>query len=184
MAPSGGGLMLEGDTTIIVSFSAAGITIPLDDTTWIDFLIGDHPDIGLPNLKTYRWWFMPTTGIEEADLPEDFGLSVFPNPFNSAVTISVNTPSLSPPQAGEMPKAEGVYIQIFDINGQMVAELRQNRSLSGAETTLAENSLRLRSGSELREIIWCPHESVGSGVYLVRARIDNHVISKRVVLIK
>ncbi len=46
------------------------------------------------------------------------------------------------------------------------------------------------SGSELREFVWSPDESIGSGVYLVRARFDRLTdrgekdISKRVVYLK
>lgn len=56
-------------------------------------------------------------------------------------------------------------VDIFDISGRMVTSLRKNIS--------AESSM-----------IWTPDESVGSGVYLVRASCDSREVSRTVVLMK
>ena len=131
----------------------------------------DFPDAGVLNYKT-------SMGINDGiATPEDLAISAYPNPFNSAVSISVGA-------IHELP----LQIEIYDIAGRRVANLGQNRSLSGAETTFADNSLRLRSGSDLREYIWQPDATIGSGVYLVRATSPQHtasaVCTKRIVYIK
>ncbi|MCK5843210.1 MAG: PQQ-like beta-propeller repeat protein, partial [Victivallales bacterium] len=77
--------------------------------------------------------------------PEEIAINAYPNPFNSTITITLETPSLSPPQAGEMPKAEGVNIEIFDIAGRIVYEtpvgagLRPARGEGGSETAPLRN---------------------------------------------
>jgi hypothetical protein len=85
--PGGGGIILEGDSLVMLAFTLGGVTIPIDDTSWIEFTVWDKPDIGEPNARTYRWWFIASTDIREIDLPQDFGVDVFPNPFNSAVNF-------------------------------------------------------------------------------------------------
>ncbi|MGC9314255.1 MAG: T9SS type A sorting domain-containing protein [bacterium] len=121
--------------------------------------------------------FPERTGIAETPTPQSFTLSAHPNPFNSAVTITAPA---------------GAEVEVFDVNGRRVADTRTNRSLSGAETTSPRNSLRLRSGSDNREFIWRPAPSLGSGVYLVRASVDDRgdldptekTATKRIVYLK
>jgi len=61
----------------------------------------DFPDIGVLNYKT-------SLGISDGiATPKDFMISAYPNPFNSAVSISA-------PEVAE--------IEVFDINGRPVAE--------------------------------------------------------------
>jgi hypothetical protein len=84
-------------------------------------------------------------------LPTEFSLSAYPNPFNSAVKIRI-----------QGIKDSGVQVEIFDINGRIVAEIPANGSESAKPlSTNASGACR-----------WQPDESVGSGVYLVRARFD------------
>jgi len=93
------------------------------------------------------------TGIEEGNIPmpNRLSLSVYPNPFNSAVSIS------APGNA---------IVEIFNINGRCIAEF------DGGDQ------------------VWKPEASVGSGIYLVRARFDKltdrgeEEVTKRVVYLK
>ena len=93
-------------------------------------------------------------------MPDDFDISAYPNPFNSAVTISVGE--------GLVP----FRIEIFDINGRIVAELP-------VTTCDFENPKVVPT-----PLIWQPEEKIGSGVYLVRATISDESVSKRIVYLK
>jgi len=92
--------------------------------------------------------FDTLTGIDESQTsrPSRLALYAYPNPFNSAVTISAPA---------------GAEVEVFDVKGRRVAELA--------------------SGDQF----WKPEPSVGSGVYLVRAKIgDGQTATKRVVYLK
>ncbi|RKZ29965.1 hypothetical protein DRQ36_07020, partial [bacterium] len=86
----------------------------------------------------------------------------YPNPFNSAVKISVcqaGTPDLPVGQDS------APVIEIFDINGRMVFE-----TPVGATRRVA------RAGQPLLdpyEYVWIPDEPIASGVYLVRIKGTN-----------
>ena len=59
----------------------------------------------------------PQDGISENSVPEKFDITAFPNPFNSSVTISLSViPGLT----------RNPEIEIFDVNGRMVAEIPAN----------------------------------------------------------
>ena len=128
-----------------------------------------------------------STAVPEADLPKALSLSVFPNPFNSTITIvfDYGSESRSGEQVGCGPAAGGVGasdarsgqvgIEIFDISGRLVADL---------PVTTCDESQVVPTPR-----IWQPDESVGSGVYFVRARFDKlsdreKQITKRVVYLK
>ena len=101
-------------------------------------------------------------------IPEILSLSTYPNPFNSAVSISA---------------PENAEIEIFDINGRMVANLPV-----GAGSKPARVSITRKSGGSrtlpYETVVWCPDESLGSGVYLVRVKSGDKDITKRVVYLK
>jgi hypothetical protein len=84
-------------------------------------------------------------GIDEEYLPRYLDVSVFPNPFNSAVSISA---------------PDNAIIEIYDVLGQSID--------------------KLPGGDQ----VWKPEASVGSGVYLVRAKMGDKDITKRVVYLK
>jgi len=92
--------------------------------------------------------------LEPANKPEKPGISVYPNPFNSAVNIKERKFNGS-----------SVRVEIFDINGRPVFE-----TPVGAYRDTP--------------VIWQPEKSIHSGVYLVRAKIGEKIFSKPVVYIK
>jgi len=120
-----------------------------------------------------RVWYRPGTGIEEdnPELPDDFSISAWPNPFNSAVAISVSViPGLTRPYGS----SENPEIEIYDINGRIVAEIPANGSESAKpSSTNASGAYR-----------WQPAPSLPSGIYLVRAKINNTSMEKRIILLK
>jgi len=116
-------------------------------------------------------------GIEESSpysKPEAFALSAYPNPFNSAVTISLSCHS----RAIGNPE-----IEIYDINGRRV----ENLSVGDGFPVPSSNG---RGNLAPTNIIWQPSPSLGSGVYLVRATVGPSTgsgtasVSKRIVYLK
>ena len=77
--------------------------------------------------------------------PEDIAISAYPNPFNSAVVISVETQDFA-----------SLQIEVFDINGRIVANIPVG----------TRHVVSLRNHA----VIWQPDESLGSGIYLVRLK--------------
>ena len=114
-------------------------------------------------------WIELLTDIGDAEKPTEFALRVAPNPFNSAVRISVDC-------SGLINQTTTVTVEIFDIAGRMVADL-----------PITNNASALFVPTPL---IWQPDESIGSGVYLVRARFDmltnngGAEITKKIVYLK
>ena len=104
-----------------------------------------------------------TTGIEEeTNIPENFLIQIYPNPFNSSCRIS--TP-------------EDATIEIYDLRGNVLAT--QNRSQEISNFT-SEKSRRRKT----TEWLWKPDESLPSGVYLIRATKENKTITRHAILMK
>ena len=121
-------------------------------------------------------------GIAETALPEKIDIQIYPNPFNSAVTISLICHSRESGNPGGM-----VGIEIFDINGRMVANVPSPSvplpAGEGGKTLLPPGEGG--SKSRMRAFIWQPDKSMSSGVYLVRAKLgDEQTKIKRVVYLK
>jgi hypothetical protein len=112
------------------------------------------------------------TGIAETPTPQSFALSAHPNPFNSAVTIAIDGAGVC-----DTP----LRLEIYDVAGRCVRTLRPSAtSLEKGGTDIAP----LHKGGQGGSYIWTPDPSLGSGVYLVRARLGEESITKRVVYLK
>jgi hypothetical protein len=97
--------------------------------------------------------------------PDRITIFAHPNPFNSSVTIAVDCRGL----INQTPTVE-----IYDLNGRCVAETPFSQSESAKPlSTNAPGAYR-----------WHPAPSLGSGVYLVRARIEGCEMARRVVYLK
>ncbi len=109
--------------------------------------------------------FDTINAIGESALPTDLSLSAYPNPFNSAVKIRVRG-------------IEGsrVRVEIFDINGKRVRGFKGSR-VRGV-TPNADNR------APITEFVWQPDKSIGSGIYLVRAKVGDETTIKRIVYLK
>jgi len=117
--------------------------------------------------------------------PEALSLSTYPNPFNSAITISISViPGLTRPYGS----SENPEIEIFDIAGRLVAEIPANNPVGEGLRPSRSSQNQKTGGSETaplqNEVVWTPDESLASGVYLVRARIGTESIAKRLVYLK
>jgi len=108
-----------------------------------------------------------STGRKEIEIPDEIGLSVYPNPFNSAVRISFDYGSESAkPSSTSTPDA--CRVEVFDINGRRVDKLMLDDLGFMNEGRRISN--RQSSTNNHKSAIWTPDESIGSGVYLVRVK--------------
>ena len=116
-----------------------------------------------------RIWFVDLSNfidyIDEADRPSDIALSIYPNPFNSTIKIL-----LSGGVGASDARSVQVGVEIFDITGRLVADLPITNCGSPQFVPTP--------------LIWQPERSLGSGIYLVRAKIGNSEITKRIVYLK
>jgi len=111
--------------------------------------------------------------------PGALAISAYPNPFNSAVTISLTCHSR------ENGNPEDYQIEIFDINGRRVDVIARRATPDEAISPQTEGDCRaLRARNDGADFIWQPDESLGSGVYLVRARFGACETSRRIVYLK
>jgi hypothetical protein len=121
------------------------------------------PASGFLEIITYYGIWFDFTSIAEVSTPEQFEISACPNPFNSAVRISVAG-------VGARPGPGQVGVQIFDITGRLVADL--------PVTTCGSPQF------VPTPITWQPEKSLGSGVYLVRANTGDKKVVKKIVYMK
>ena len=113
------------------------------------------------------------TGIEEnspSAKPEAFALSAHPNPFNSAVSITA---------------PEGSEIEIFDINGRRISVISSEGFMPDEKSpTQSQEISPYGRNDNMSEFLWQPEDNIGSGIYLVRAKIGDESTSKRIVYLK
>ncbi|MGC9314877.1 MAG: T9SS type A sorting domain-containing protein, partial [bacterium] len=155
---------------------------------WDDVVVPSGGDL---ELITYYGIGLDYASIAETpSRPSDISISAYPNPFNSAVTITLDGVGVS-----DTP----LRLEIYDVSGRRMAHAPFG-SAQGAEF----RSLNEVESTDRRQFVWQPHESIPSGVYLVRVEIggergfdpegssaklsrrDNsvHSITKRVVYMK
>ncbi len=88
-------------------------------------------------------------------VPQSFGLTAYPNPFNSAVRIEY-----------QFPVAGGVALRLFDVTGRLVGEHRMLNATSGHG-----------------EFLWAA-AGLPSGVYMARLSGGNNVVTAKLFLIR
>ncbi len=129
-------------------------------------------------------WDTLYTGIPEnpSAKPAAFVISAYPNPFNSSVTIALDGVGDGSPVP--------LSVEIYDVAGRMVAVaepvevpvgegLKPSRS-SITQKTGGSKTAPLRNG----EFIWRPDESLGSGVFLIRATVGGETSSNKIIYLK
>ena len=95
-------------------------------------------------------------------IPDKPDLFVYPNPFNSSVTISIASTNAR------------VKLKIYNLLGEAVWE---------SDNTKIEQSTKTGKSPEIR-FRWTPDEKTPSGIYFLRSTICNSVITKRLLYIK
>ncbi len=92
---------------------------------------------------------------EEVNLPIEFSLSAYPNPFNSSTDILF-----------EMPRAAHATIKVYDVLGREQARLLDDVVQGGA-----------------RSVMWNA-EGFASGIYFVRLSVGDVAVTRKVALVK
>ena len=130
----------------------------------------DNKDCTPASADTCWSFFLDADAIAETELPGDFEIRVYPNPFNSTCRIGI--------ESGEW-RVESV--EIYNMNGRLVERIPAAPLIKGG----AERS---EAGGFF---VWRPAPALGSGVYLVRARFDSRSLggaettaTRRVVYLK
>ncbi|MBN2543396.1 VCBS repeat-containing protein, partial [bacterium] len=121
-------------------------TVSITDTSFCYFVTG-MSECGLEGPRSDIVWVTDTTGIDDVVLkPVFFEVIIYPNPFNSAVSISA---------------PEGSIIKIYDLLGNSVSTFASEKKF------------------------WQPETSLGSGVYFIRAQLDDEWSqTKKVIYLK
>jgi len=119
--------------------------------------------------------------------PKILEIVVSPNPFNSSVAITAPA---------------GAAIKIYDLRGNVVYVPSPGSTVSshplpqagegkwcGDENGGQKSSFSLDEGEggaqrRMREIVWQPDQTIASGIYLVRASLEEQTIVKRVAYLK
>lgn len=139
------------------SWHEQNINLPAGTSSEIYF--ADANNDGNPDLFTDSqvWYNLSPSAVEAPQdiLPQDFSLSVFPNPFNSSAKIS-----FSLPQSGE------VKITVYDILGK-------EKSCLVHSTLSAGEHFATFNGTE-----------IASGIYFLRMEAGGNVQTKKMMLLK
>ena len=164
---------------------------PFDDATSTWWFPMPVPPDGWIEIQTTIGHIFDITAIAETPSarPSSIALSAYPNPFNSSVRISfcrAGTPDLPADELRPVGQASVPDIEIFDIAGRRVAQLPLQSVIpdSDRESRGVAMGLDSRFRGNDRKVIWTPSATVGSGVYLVRAKYDNQEETKRIVYLK
>lgn len=99
-------------------------------------------------------------GDSPSDLPVDLLLRSHPNPFNSSTTVSFT-----------LPEPSQIDLSIYDIRGRLVNTLLKSRIDTGYHGMVWDGTDRFGN-------------SVSSGVYICRIKVDEYNQSRRMLLLK
>ncbi len=123
---------------------------------WLDFLAN-------ATQAEARYAVLTDTDDDFDDSPLPRQLMVYqnyPNPFNPSTTIAFS-----------LPRAGDVSVEVFNIVGQRVAVVHDNRLPAGEQ-----------------QVIWDGTDDngkpVASGIYLYRVRFDNDAITRKMIMLK
>ncbi len=111
---------------------------------------------------------------ESANHPDAISITAYPNPFNAAVTITAPANAI---------------VEIFDVNGRLVASPLPSVPLPlnvrGKETASLSflEGVRARRG-RMRELVWQPEKSIGSGIYFARISTSTGSATAKIVFLR
>ena len=132
---------LEDETTIVLNFDVEGSSF--NTTLEANIRVNEAPN---SNLEPYYFEVKPT----------EFNLSQnYPNPFNPSTKIEFS-----------IPEASDVRLEVFNMLGQKVQTLKNERMAAGFYSVVFEAG------------------GLSSGVYVYQLRMGNAVLTKRMLLLK
>jgi len=104
------------------------------------------------------WILMGTpqlTNVAELNVPTEFAIGVYPNPFNPTTTLQL-----------EIPKRMRVSVELVSVSGQRIAEVVDATYDPGSHSIPINGT------------------NLSSGVYFVLVRGDEKVLTTKIVLLK
>lgn len=127
------------------------------DSPWPLFGPDVEGDFKLPAQRRFEAGD-PISAVEKKNiqLPDDFQLTVYPNPFNPQTTISF-----------QVPKTEHVRVDVFSVRGQLVETILDEKVAAGQHT-----------------INFQPSAISASGIYVVRVLMESTTLTKKVTFLK
>ena len=175
----GGGVLTY--THPIIDWAFDSVSAQLDEWAMLPPSAGDLADFQSDMIAMILGAYTSGTplAIPEKTLPTEIALSAYPNPFNTAVTLSAPI---------------GAEIEIFDVNGRRMDVIARSDQSVIARSPMDDEAISSNQGDcfGLRPrndgkgvFIWQPDENIPSGVYLVRATASSRqTAAKRVVYLK
>lgn len=170
---------LSGGTTVITTYDDTIAIQPSSDTTFLwsvfpwpgfdaTFNLSTYDSLGNASTLTSCLFYITSSGIENnLPKPDELSISVTPNPFNSSCVITVKT--------GTVPTGQNAQIEICDLQGRVVC-------VPSFSPPKEHNYIR---EEHTRNFIWTPEKSLPSGIYLLRAKMeDGQMMSKKMVLVR
>ena len=164
----------DGEDTIIVDQSAhlnewVGLgTYYFTGNTDEKVYLGDAADSSGYNIAFDAiWWHSTELSVSDDKkiVSEKLTILAYPNPFNSSCRITV-----SGVDKGVCSLVDAT-VEIYDIRGNVVGATRQVAQQKG--------------DASHRPYIWMPDKTIASGIYFVRATLnDERTITKRIVYLK
>lgn len=124
---------------------------------WRGYLLGAwNPITKAPTAALDAFLGIKVTSVKsDNELPSDYNLSIYPNPFNPETTIEF-----------ELPKSTFASIVIYDLLGREVEKIFEGFKNRGTY-----------------KIIWSAHNKP-SGIYMCRMSTDEFSVTKKIALIK
>jgi len=141
------GTMIRTTIPADLEFSEVGV-----DT--VELVVRDTHD-GSDSVQWIITVIDPNSVGEEGDLPSEFAVSAYPNPFNAQVRLQYSLPSY-----------KDVTYAIYSIDGRLVERQALGGQIPGHH-----------------EITWNA-EGAASGVYLVRFNAGSETISRKITLVR
>ncbi|MBN2543818.1 hypothetical protein JXI42_13240 [bacterium] len=135
--------------------------------------------------------FVRTSGLEVENknsiIPDKLEITCYPNPFNAIVHIriaEVRALHVTLPHY----KATSPQIEIYNINGRLVSTI-EDVSMTGRDAYPYRGEGNwthqpVNASTHLLSFTWQPLPSIPSGVYLIRAKVNQEAISKKVIYLK
>ena len=161
-----------GDDVAIVMFNFGNNyhTVNIDaadNSTWFEFISQSSVDIidyfveEIPPKSAKIFTNFEISPLEINEIPNDIILlENYPNPFNGSAMIEIN-----------LPKSQFINMDVYDISGKLVENIYEGFVQSGKSN-----------------FTWQPSQlsNIGfsSGIYLLKLKTDNEVITKKVMYLK
>ena len=159
---SGSQRLSNGNTLITIAYSKRIIEVSLEGNIIWDYSLNDN-SIGIPRAMKYEFDFFNNNNLKlnNKNLVGNFKVKQnFPNPFNPFTNLTY-----------ELPKESIVRITIFDMLGNVVKSLIDQKQSSGIK------SIRWDGKNN-------QNQPVASGVYPYQIMVGNHSQTKMMILLK